>query len=568
MGLSKAQSCLQLGSAKGQSPETPPPHQKLSSRRRRRPPPQHQTEEATNEQSPPDNGNCKDNNHLLLERTSLTLSNGRCMYLPRRDSAPVDLDLYLRSHPELSKKASHIHKTSSQLSLLERTQSSNCITVLQGEVAHASACQGVDVLLSSEATTCHVLAVHSTSSSFGTTQPFASLAHIDSCDHPQDLQAMLEEHIQYHREQQQKYMSLKPLAGCNTTSRGGDDEDDFGFFDVSGTSPPSIAGHGSPSPTDLSQFPSYLHASGGSPPREIASSSPVQQQKAPDNTNDDSLIHVQLHIVGGFDDDKGTSFKLSKQILQQWAHLADIYNEEVKIELVTAAISSLNTCQHTKSPMARGLGISIATGQVFGIAESLPSQLEGPALEVRNARAWARACSHTSTSPPTSGLTVIHDRHTEPNTIIIEPFPFSKLPQLDPLLQVPDPVLKEITSTSPAFESDRFCSDIRRTVSFLNRVPSSSVFGDCGSQPLVYTRTRGNSVHEWERKFAWSRIHVMYGWHALNFELLKTSSKLHLLFGYPLYIIRVLYLVLSYDMKLAGRHQSNPDVSLSNPSKL
>jgi hypothetical protein len=213
------------------------------------------------------------------------------------------------------------------------------------------------------------------------------------------------------------------------------------------------------------------------------------------------MIQMDLHMVGGFLDQEGTSQQLSQDLLHEWAQLADKYSDRLEIHLKTAAISSLNTtntttCSSTARPKSRGLGIDTRTGQVFGIAASLPQHLEGPAMEVRNARLWARANSGSSSATKAS-LSVIHDRSCPPGQVRIEPFDYQPNPQLDPLLNVPDQVLKQFASTSPDVESDRFCSDLRRTLSFINSVPSSQVFGACKSLPLIYSRST-NNLHEWE----------------------------------------------------------------------
>jgi hypothetical protein len=64
-------------------------------------------------------------------------------------------------------------------------------------------------------------------------------------------------------------------------------------------------------------------------------------------------------------------------------------------------------------------------------------------------------------------------------------------------LRAPDHVLKQYTSTSPDVESDRFCTDVRRTLSFVMTVPPESVFGNNCQKPLVYTRSSSN-LNMWE----------------------------------------------------------------------
>lgn len=119
--------------------------------------------------------------------------------------------------------------------------------------------------------------------------------------------------------------------------------------------------------------------------------------------------------------------------------------------------------------------------------------------------------SSTSTSRTSSShsheLAIIHDHRSQRGEIRIKPFQY-QLYQLDgqliPLLHIPGQLLLQVTSTSPDHESECFCSDLRRTLSFLNEVPSQDVFGQCGSQPLDYARSisvgRSNSLcnNQWE----------------------------------------------------------------------
>jgi hypothetical protein len=64
-------------------------------------------------------------------------------------------------------------------------------------------------------------------------------------------------------------------------------------------------------------------------------------------------------------------------------------------------------------------------------------------------------------------------------------------------LRAPDHVLKQYTSTSPDIESDRFCTDVRRTLSFVMIVPPESVFGNSCQKSLVYTCSSSN-LNVWE----------------------------------------------------------------------
>ena len=457
-----------------------------------------------------------------VERTTaLHLPCGEPLRLPRRDSTPSDLNKYLLEHPKLARRARDFLQVDQQASLLstsrfhtkrrlsikEITESSTCLNVLQGEVAHVvDGKQETDVLLSGEATTCHVVAVRSTSTTASNVPPLTSLAHVDECN-PKCLEKILLEHLDHHREESATLIPLNRMGSSAVLSSSYEDNG-FGFFDVSEGGEddydenerldrfiPTLAGS---SPSELPRFPGFLDSATLSP-------------RSPKRRFINDKIQIELHMAGGFDDSDGTSHQLSKELLEVWASLGEKYSSEVSIHLCTAAISGLNT--DTDGPKARGLGIDTRTGEVFMVPCELPKHLDGPAVEIRNARSWARGmnCSSSdggnnasdeSSSKPE--LSVLHTRQNRPGEILIEPFEYHPQPQLNPLLNVPDQVLKQVVSTSPEHESERFCSDLRRTLSFINTVPSKSIFGGTDNpKPLVFRRRSASvgssSVHEWEQ---------------------------------------------------------------------
>ena len=425
----------------------------------------------------------------LVERTALHLpssaspDNPKFLYLPsmRSDSsAPSDLNRYLQEHPELVQRAKEVHRSRASLKdLMERADSSTVLNVLQGEVAHVTSSHA-EVLLSSDATTCHVVAVRSTSSSEANGScppPLTSLAHIDKCN-PSCLEKIVLEHLRYHHQQQ---TSMQPLHEANSTqhqtSNGGGDDDDFGFFDAEQEetlqTPGFFPSPGLASPTEVSQF---------------SESSPSSARQMTSQAQQHPKIRMELHIVGGCKDGRGTSERLSQELLQAFCDLSQKYAHAMETKLQTAVVSGLNACPTSGIPRSRGLGIDTTTGEVFGISESLPKHLEGPAIELRNARLWARSNK--------AELSCIHhpNQHT-PGELQIEPFDYQPNPLLNSLLEVPDVVLKKVVSTSPDYESASFCADIRRTVSFLNTVPSSHAFPSY--QPLRYSRSTGH-FNRWE----------------------------------------------------------------------
>ena len=516
----------------------------------------------------------------LVEQTAqeqLSQSLPQRLYLPRHGSAPCSLDVYLKSIPSVASRvellfqnedtteqdASEQHQQEKALpqppeslypktttatttttrrrssSILDDALSQKCLNVLQGEVAHATPHQA-DILVSAEATTCHVLALRSTCSGSGV--PLASMAHIDQTadQYSECLEKMVLEHLQHHRYQQAE----ESVA---------DEDDDFGFYDfedneIDDNDEPCLVEHHEEQyhPQDscddhhhhhheehddtveqesfLPQAcphllqPGHKSHSHSSPclMKDEHQNLPQQQQQQ----QQQPMIDLELHIVGGYLDSEGTSQALSTSLLHLFSRLADKYQHQIRMSLSTAAISSLNSTATTirasccdtsassssaplsnnnkSQPKSRGLAMNIHTGQVFPVTTSLPTALEGPALEVRSARLWSNqrmSSSHDQqTTTPGPTLAVIHTAQSRHGCITIEPFDYQPQPQLDVLLQVSDDVLLQVTSTSPQCESDRFCSDLRRTLSFVNTTSAADIFSQ--AQPLTYSRS-SQKLNEW-----------------------------------------------------------------------
>ena len=437
---------------------------------------------------------------MELEPSELFLTGDECddeprtpLYLPRRDTAPCALDEYLRSIPrvvsradELMGQTTSISQTvdddSSALHPLHAALSSRCLNVLQGEVAHASALQA-DVIFSSEATTCHVVAIRSTASGQASI-PLVSLAHVDqSRVYDNCFDAMLQEHWQHH----QPASSAAPFDNDEYGFFMDDDEAAIGLDDDDEDDAGEISG----TEDDPHFLPSFI---GGLDRRTPSMPMLTAVAEVADP------IEMELHMLGGYLDANGTSQELSTSLVTTFSKLADKYKGKLRISLSTAAISSMNTSTSNhndpdgSAPKSRGLGIDTRTGKVF-IVDSLPGHLQGPAVDVRSARAWAAT---TAGSHPK--LAIIHDTKSIKGQVRVEPFLYQAQENLNALLQVTDAVLLQLASTSPAHESDQFCSNIRRTVSFLNTTSAAQVFGKDCVQPLVFQRTaeQGPQQNEWE----------------------------------------------------------------------
>jgi hypothetical protein len=426
------------------------------------------------------------------------------LYLPRRDSAPCfPLDEYLSRIPSILSRANELLASCqeeeedmatttehpvfvSSHNMATQFSQDRCLHVLQGELAHASALQ-TDVVVSAEATTCHVVALRSTSN-HTTSVPLVSLAHVDQ-PHVYDtcLEAMVLEHVLHH---------TTPSREQEVLAEQEESAEDFGFFiDEDEQNEPEEL-----SPQEQEEDPPHFLP--GLDFDRKSSSLPAALQHHHTLGDDDDCgverkIEMELHLLGGFLDEDGTSQDLSNSLLMIFSQLAEKYQNKLRISLSTAAISCMNThgLDGRTAPRSRGMGIDIRTGEVFPVKTVLPAHLEGPALEIRSARAWAEQTKHTLQHK--ESLHVIHDRSSCGGEVRVQPFRYEPVTEFDILLAVSDEVLLQHTSTSPASESGRFCSDLRRTLSFVNTVPAETIFGKDCSQPLVYARSASN-LNEWE----------------------------------------------------------------------
>jgi hypothetical protein len=391
------------------------------------------------------------------------------LYLPRKGSiGSSSIDEYLSSIPRVVSRASELQLAKEEPAFLHKSMASGAarvLNVLQGEVAHASTLQA-DYLVSAETTTCHVVVLRSTKSA---SVPLVSLAHVDKA-YDSCLEAMVKEHLNHHEQ------AAAIEAG----------EEEFGFF-MEEDEEQLV-------PLNDSEQQVPLNDVLIEPQKQQASSSSNSFLPSPNFEPEGSAsmpdfraepIEMELHMMGGFLDKDGTSQQLSTVLVERFNYLADKYKGRLRIALSTAAISCMNNTEDSR-PVNRGLGIEIATGEIFPVKSSLPAHLEGPAVDIRSARAFSEEAAQT--------LAIIHDTRSKEGQVRVQPFQYKAVEKLNVLLTVPDDVLLSVTSTSPDEESDQFCTNFRRTLSFVNTVPSETAFAN--GKPLVYSRS-GSNMNEW-----------------------------------------------------------------------
>ncbi|KAI1896041.1 hypothetical protein AGOR_G00090720 [Albula goreensis] len=183
---------------------------------------------------------------------------------------------------------------------------------------------------------------------------------------------------------------------------------------------------------------------------------------------------LELHLMGGFDDESKTSQSLSLSLL------AAFHKQKEEIHLVTCCITELNdiVTDGIHRPVVYGVGVNVKTGEVF--PASLPTR--GPAEELRSARTF------------TGGQMVdIYDSGKQ--QVKVGPCRWSPNRDIAFWLAADDKTILKYLSTSPQAEPPHFVQHIKTTIQFLLDHPSpDSLFP--GGRPQLFRRTEQGS---WDR---------------------------------------------------------------------
>ena len=210
------------------------------------------------------------------------------------------------------------------------------------------------------------------------------------------------------------------------------------------------------------------------------------EEKKSEHAND--RTNIDVYMMGGFDDDDNASRAISNFLLNLLVQVAAEQSHEVTLTLKLCAISSIND-DGRSCPIGRGLGISVKTGDAF--LAVVDTDVAGPSPQLRSARLWSGNAGKT--------LSVIHF-HTSKN-MVVQPFRYSPLQQMDALLALPDAVLIKYTSTSPEVEEPNFCYSVRSTLAFMKRVKCESVFGSDCRRPAVFRRINNTNLWQLSKQF-------------------------------------------------------------------
>ncbi|XP_023792412.1 protein N-terminal asparagine amidohydrolase isoform X1 [Cyanistes caeruleus] len=204
-------------------------------------------------------------------------------------------------------------------------------------------------------------------------------------------------------------------------------------------------------------------------------------------------VWLEVHLVGGFNDDRQLSQKLTNQLLNSSAlpPLTDSFAVLVitgafdlqpeDVHLVTFCVTELNDReeQDIHFPIIYGIAVNVKTAEIF--PATFPEK--GPDEDLRSA--------HVLTGAP---LTNIYDAKTE--QLQIGPYFWGPFPHVDFWLEQDDAQILQNLSTSPLAEPPHFVSHIRSTLTFLKEhpFPSRSLFPD--RKPRIYKK---NEEGLWEQ---------------------------------------------------------------------
>ncbi|XP_078519322.1 protein N-terminal asparagine amidohydrolase isoform X1 [Lissotriton helveticus] len=183
---------------------------------------------------------------------------------------------------------------------------------------------------------------------------------------------------------------------------------------------------------------------------------------------------LEVHLVGGFNDDRRLSQKLTSQLLNSLDQQKD------EIHLVTLCVSELNDKleDDVHLPIIYGIAVNVKTGDLFPAT----FQDKGPEEDLRSARSF------------TGGPMInIYDAKTE--LLNIGPYYWRPSPYAYFWLEQDDERILQNLSTSPLAEPPHFVAHMRSTMMFLKNNPEPQNFLFPDKKPRTYKK---NESGLWE----------------------------------------------------------------------
>jgi hypothetical protein len=357
-----------------------------------------------------------------IQQTDIYLDETTTLSLPA--SPKTSLHRSLCSNPLLIQNAAAAleHQTVHTYTQQNAGKGVDVIYVHQREVGLVSTeqySQRGAVLVSDAATTCHVFALRSITSN---SRILGSLCHIDSTENEPCIRNMVQEHVDYHFNEETNYGEGSTEKLIMEVHVAG------GYKDSKGTS------------KDITNFLMKLL-------RKIASETYFFMK-----------VQIKTCLVSGLNDVAGVHQDIASDL-----------------STISSTKRGSSRSEPRSSPIIRGMAMDVKTGEVSLIQRVHPS-LIGPQAVLRRARLW-------SSSQGTHHLLPVHNHREE--EITIDAFSFRAFEGIDTIMSLPDQVMLECCSTSPECEGPDFCELIRETCKYLLDYGVDDVFG-VEMRSLVY----------------------------------------------------------------------------------
>lgn len=326
--------------------------------------------------------------------------------------------------------------------------STNCgrvINVLQDEIAHCTPSQA-EVLVSDDATTCHIVALWSRSAN-GT---LATMTHIDGTGYDTSIRDAVHEHAKFHSVNSSSNYEAEE---CKSPSGGA---------------------------IDLS-----IHIMGGFNDRDASS---IQIT--------DSILRTLVALSNEYTANPSSMTAPMRMVLETCAVVSANDNgtgcplgRGLALEVLTGKIYLAEVEDVCSNSTVTDHGYVISANPHSECGSIISAQ--GPYLTLRSVRLWASAF-HPHFVKQEHHLSVIH-RPNEDH-LQVEPFFFRPHVAAKGLLDCCDEELIQITSTSPDVEKNNFVRKVRESLEFMNQTSSASIF--VSNQPVRFQRVGMNG---WRR---------------------------------------------------------------------
>lgn len=184
---------------------------------------------------------------------------------------------------------------------------------------------------------------------------------------------------------------------------------------------------------------------------------------------------LELHLVGGFIDDRNESYGISKKIFEIFHRMTE------EVHLLTACVCEFN--DHMKNgihmPIIFGIAVNLKTGELY--PATFPDK--GPDMALRGARHF--------NGNGRNNILDIYD--SAKRLLVIHAFEFDPWEEASLWLMQSDKFILSNMSTSPKQEPADFVDHIRQTLTFIveNPILSKSVFPSNMSRS--YTKSENGS---------------------------------------------------------------------------